>query len=578
MKLKLLFFMLLASYILTGCEMQSLENLNQLNEKEDLMTLPMIDPPKASQGVSFHHGITGIYHDPRFGGQGLEIHAVKRGDDVQVYAYLFTHTYERDQQGNLVPDSRNPSKRKTWFLLDGSVLHGEDTAELDIYAPTGGRPFVKSHLNPEYKVGSSIGKISLKLNSCTSAYMQVINISRTIKQEDKDALLGLNYKGGEYNLERLTPIPFYSGQPSCVDGSQIVIPTPLNSLEKLTPGHSATLTDAEYNGQGLDIFHFNQAGKLLSNGYLYTYEYQRSESGGSIPNMPTRRTWLYLTGKNQAGSRQVEYTVNDVKSAPYEASLTSRIIGQATLNQSSCEAASFQVSPSLNHPDLAGMSYNNLYRLDPIQIDSEGNLTCSDLPHGDDGEVGPADCSQRQPPAGMTRQMRGCSLSNSWADCTSYKDIFGGFPGTTSFRFLQIGKPKYIALEFEVDRPISSAKFGINTEALQHVDITYTPPTWSVSTCPGDFNKQAIEEDFGRGCFRTGFTGARFELGSGDYRDSPSVCGIDFVPGQKYYLNITYTTDQIYSGQDFEFGCNVLEDEMVCGMQAQPINIRGDWP
>lgn len=196
--------------------------------------------------------------------------------------------------------------------------------------------------------------------------------------------------------------------------------------------------------------------------------------------------------------------------------------------------------------------------------------------HGENQSEEPviAGCEERLPPKAMSRIKRGCRLGDNSVDCKKYNSFFGGFPGTTSIRFFALKQNQYAAFEFEVDRVSNSARIDLNTDALQHVPIRKGPIMWSISKCPGDFHKDAIIEDFGEGCFKSGMFSAAFYFGGRNHRFNSRRCGIKFEPGTKYYLNITFSDDDPsqVGGENIQYKCETGD---TCGFQVQPTSVVG---
>jgi len=179
-------------------------------------------------------------------------------------------------------------------------------------------------------------------------------------------------------------------------------------------------------------------------------------------------------------------------------------------------------------------------------------------------EPTPSQCGpDRQPPPGKTRATQCSQVGNP--DCRSYEDFFGGFPGTTSIRFFVLSPNQYAAMAFTQASVPAAAKANLNIEPLQTGGVPAGQLRWSMSTCPGDFNESAIEEEFGgEGCYREGIdAGFGFNFGGSSWTSSSSRCGLNLAPGTTYYLNIEFVDPTC--------------DSTSCGYQIQPTALSG-WP
>lgn len=198
---------------------------------------------------------------------------------------------------------------------------------------------------------------------------------------------------------------------------------------------------------------------------------------------------------------------------------------------------------------------------------------------------GPTCGPDRAPPTSMTRAMR-CIRNQPDVDCTDFAAVFG-FPPTTSIRYFQIPRDTYVALAFAPDMPFPDARFNLNAEMQQTMDVPSGNLIWSISTCPGDFNRDAVIAAMGDpDCFKSGpFARAGFDVGGLDFAGGGNArCGLSLAPGTTYYLNITYSDDDPATtpGSDLTWACGdfVIDpgfpiDENICGHQFQATSVRG---
>jgi len=193
----------------------------------------------------------------------------------------------------------------------------------------------------------------------------------------------------------------------------------------------------------------------------------------------------------------------------------------------------------------------------------------------------PTACSPNQlPPTSMTRAQQ-CSQSDVGTSCQDYSSYFGGFPGTTSIRFFVLQRNRYAAMAFTPDEIPSQARLDFGVDGLQTGGIPSGQLIWSISNCPGDFNRSAVIDVMGDSdCFKDGiFANSGFSIGGPGFATSgDGRCGLNLDPGTTYYLNIVYSNDspQSTSGTDLNWACGASgSTALFCGHQVQPTSING---
>ena len=191
----------------------------------------------------------------------------------------------------------------------------------------------------------------------------------------------------------------------------------------------------------------------------------------------------------------------------------------------------------------------------------------------------PATCSPNQlPPSSMTRA-KSCRQDGG-GSCLNYDDVFGGFPGTTRIQFFTLQRDQYAALPFTPESVPATARLDLVVDVLQTGGIPSGQLLWSISTCPGDFNKNAVINVMGDpACFMDGFpANSGFRFGGLSFFTDPIRCALSLPPGTTYYLNITYSNDNpdFTPGSDLEWACGP-DDAPVCGHRIQPQSIRNWW-
>lgn len=192
-------------------------------------------------------------------------------------------------------------------------------------------------------------------------------------------------------------------------------------------------------------------------------------------------------------------------------------------------------------------------------------------------EASPSSCGpNQQPPNGMARATV-CTQSGG-GDCRSYADFFGGFPGTTSIRFFVLQPNTYAAMAFTPNSVPAAARAQLNVEPLQTGGIGPGGLIWSISNCPGDFNKNAVIDVMGDpACFLSGvFANFGFNFGGSDSSTVSTRCALTLDPGTTYYLNILYSNDDPNTtpGSDLTWSCGA-DSTVPCGHQIQPISLFG---
>lgn len=190
----------------------------------------------------------------------------------------------------------------------------------------------------------------------------------------------------------------------------------------------------------------------------------------------------------------------------------------------------------------------------------------------------PSECGpERQPPSNWSRAS-GCTVNGNGNDCRNYADFFGGFPGTTSIRHFTLQPNQYAAMAFTPDSVPAGARADLNMSPLQGFGIPNGNPIWSISTCPGDFSPEAIENAMGdAACLLSGSNAQfGFRFGGSSYLDSSSRCGLALEPGTTYFLNIVYSNDDPHTTPSSELSwmCGVTSSEQ-CGHQVQPNSLSG---
>lgn len=143
-----------------------------------------------------------------------------------------------------------------------------------------------------------------------------------------------------------------------------------------------------------------------------------------------------------------------------------------------------------------------------------------------------------------------------WDEQVSFQKVLG-VPSSNN------GK-HYIALEFNSGTAPDGEK-TINVNVPQSSNLENAQKLISISTCPGDFNKQAIDSEMGPGCLLQSFTTA-LDWGGAEYISDPFSCGLQ--PNTRYYFNVIFTNSPPGTApSDIEPNCTNFEG---CGSRFTP--------
>ena len=156
----------------------------------------------------------------------------------------------------------------------------------------------------------------------------------------------------------------------------------------------------------------------------------------------------------------------------------------------------------------------------------------------------PQECANRRP-SNWQRQTD-CIFNDSTRDCTSYEAVFGSWPGTPNARQFFLRQNHYVAMRFVPPANMSSNfEASISVEEPQFGLSSTGTKIFTISRCPGDFDRAKITEEMGtqRCYFRQITAGDSFLFGG---LTSQGSFRCKFAPppnGEPLYLNIVYTDD-----------------------------------
>jgi len=161
-----------------------------------------------------------------------------------------------------------------------------------------------------------------------------------------------------------------------------------------------------------------------------------------------------------------------------------------------------------------------------------------------------------------------------------WEDVFRHWPGSTGHTVIRVSRDKYAAIEFTPsESPANNARIDI-----QVISTSVTPPSTSnmlvsISTCPGDFGKTAIDDDpkmEGR-CLVDLEPRIAYKGGT---RSNITHCLVE--PGQRYFLNVIPKNGGYIplESDEAEWQCGFDENAQSCGtaLSVGPLPGSSHWP
>ena len=159
------------------------------------------------------------------------------------------------------------------------------------------------------------------------------------------------------------------------------------------------------------------------------------------------------------------------------------------------------------------------------------------------------------------------------ADCRFFDEVWSSvWPGPSIRRDLLIdrdGGREFIALEFNSGNIPFSHEGLLAQEVPQFGGASSGTKIWSISKCPGDFNKDIIDTEMGPGCIREDQFGITqsFDYGGPASESDSGRCALQ--PNQRYFLNIVFTQDDAgVAPNDLQPHPNCVNDR--CGVPITP--------
>lgn len=153
--------------------------------------------------------------------------------------------------------------------------------------------------------------------------------------------------------------------------------------------------------------------------------------------------------------------------------------------------------------------------------------------------------------------------------CGNFEDLFGDWPGSTMGRQFFLDKDHYVALEITPDvleNMSTGMRRQINVTEPQFALSVGGTKLFTVSRCPGDFNRDRITNEMGSECFFMQSSQTAGFIYGGLESEGLFRCKFGAQPdGGSVYLNIVYTIDEnLDDPESIEWLCAGTELE-ACG-------------
>ena len=219
--------------------------------------------------------------------------------------------------------------------------------------------------------------------------------------------------------------------------------------------------------------------------------------------------------------------------------------------------------------DADGQETEDAEDLEDVRDASEDVQDVSEDVHDAADAEGELDCEGRQP-ASMVRTPT-CHVNSPGTDCLHYDSLYGAdFPGTAQARQIFTNRDEYISLEFTVGDLPSSSQGGWAYVVPQLTPTQTGRNLQSISKCPGDFDRDKIQQEMGENCYmrQSGFDhSVRWAMAESD---STSRCLL--TPGGTYYYNILYTSSPAGTApEDLQWQCGAEPEWDVCSNNTEAI-------
>jgi len=162
------------------------------------------------------------------------------------------------------------------------------------------------------------------------------------------------------------------------------------------------------------------------------------------------------------------------------------------------------------------------------------------------------------------------------ADCRFYDQVWpSAWPSATVRRDLFVEGDEgrqFIAMEFDSGDIPFDHEGRLTQEVPQFTGANAAAKMWSISRCPGDFNKELLDAEMGPGCIRASGVTDSFRYGGPSAAIFESTRDCSLQPNTRYFLNIVFTQDEAGSPpEDIEPHPTCVSNR--CGMPITPAAI-----
>lgn len=194
--------------------------------------------------------------------------------------------------------------------------------------------------------------------------------------------------------------------------------------------------------------------------------------------------------------------------------------------------------------------------------DTRGPVTINIAPS--DLEI-PAGCEGRQP--GSAAATGTCINGEPDTNCFSYQEVFTDpFPGESRGREFVTQADTFVAMKFSTDG-LSASSGGWSFQTPQFASRNTGSKQMSISTCPGDFDADAIASDMGSTSCIVKTSAITPTVRWKRAGESGLACPLEV--GREYYLNIIYTSDAVSDDPGtIQYDCGGLADSECANLTS----------
>mgnify|MGYP005848669517 CR=1 FL=1 len=182
-------------------------------------------------------------------------------------------------------------------------------------------------------------------------------------------------------------------------------------------------------------------------------------------------------------------------------------------------------------------------------LDARGPVTIEILPS--ELEIPPG-CEGRQP--GNATATASCIFGDDTVNCFAYQEVFGdSFPGRFRGREIETSANTYMAMKFST-AGLTATSGGWSFQTPQFGSRNTGAKQMSISTCPGDFDADAVAADMGSSQCIAKTSGITPSVRWKQAGESGFGCPLE--PNREYWLNLIYTSDPVSNDSaDVQYDC-----------------------